>query len=253
MLLNISTADSFGMIAIFIAMFLGGILKGATGSGAPIIAIPVIAAFYDVRLAVIILVIPNFLINIWQIYKFRAYNLEPMFTRNFAIAGLLGAAIGTAMLSWIAIDKLNVLMAFIVFAYIALRLAKPAFHIPLERANKLVWYAGVGGGFLQGALGVSAPISVTFANAIKLQRPVFIFTISVFFTAMCVAQMPLQIAYGMVSWQTLVVGVFAFIPLIAGLPVGEMIGKHMSAKIFDRVILTMLAVLAFKLLFSVLY
>lgn len=253
MLSQLSSLDSVSILAIFCAMFLGGILKGATGAGLPIIAVPVIAAFYDVRFAVIILVIPNFLINSWQSYKFRSHNFHPNFVRIFAIAGILGAGIGTVLLSWLPVEKLNLLMALIVFSYIALKLAKPAFRLPMEQANKLVWYAGIGGGVLQGALGLSSPISVTFTNAIKLDRPSFIFTISVFFTAMCLVQLPLQFAYGMVTWQTIILGFFAFIPLIMGVPVGEFVGKRMSAVVFDRVILVLLAVLSLKQVIAVVF
>jgi len=62
--------DTITIIAILIAFALGGILKGATGAGAPIVTIPVIAAFYDVRVAVIIMVIPNLLTNIGQFINF---------------------------------------------------------------------------------------------------------------------------------------------------------------------------------------
>ena len=63
--------DTITIIAILVAFALGGILKGATGAGAPIVTIPVIAAFYDVRIAVIIMVVPNLLTNIGQLYQFR--------------------------------------------------------------------------------------------------------------------------------------------------------------------------------------
>ena len=59
-------SDPLIIIAVLVAFALGGILKGATGAGAPIITIPVIAAFYDVRIAVIIMVVPNLLTNIGQ-------------------------------------------------------------------------------------------------------------------------------------------------------------------------------------------
>ena len=75
--------DPITIIAIFIAFALGGILKGATGAGAPIITIPVIAAFYDVRIAVIIMVIPNLLTNIGQLYQFRKTILPLFFTVSF--------------------------------------------------------------------------------------------------------------------------------------------------------------------------
>ena len=51
--------DPITIFAILAAFALGGTLKGATGAGAPIMTIPVIAAFYDVRIAVIIMVLPN--------------------------------------------------------------------------------------------------------------------------------------------------------------------------------------------------
>ena len=46
---QISFADPLSLLAIALTVAMGGILKGATGAGAPIIAVPVIAAFYDVR------------------------------------------------------------------------------------------------------------------------------------------------------------------------------------------------------------
>ena len=74
------TFDPITIFAILVAFALGGTLKGATGAGAPIITIPVIAAFYDVRIAVIIMVIPNLLTNISQIYQFRKTILPMFFT-----------------------------------------------------------------------------------------------------------------------------------------------------------------------------
>ena len=56
--------DFFSFAAIFLAFALGGILKGATGAGTPVIAIPVLTIFFDVQLAVIIMVMPNLISNL---------------------------------------------------------------------------------------------------------------------------------------------------------------------------------------------
>ena len=72
-------------IIIIISFILAGILKGATGAGAPIITIPVISAFYDVRLAVVLMVVPNFLSNIQQLYHFRKSILPLFFTFSFLL------------------------------------------------------------------------------------------------------------------------------------------------------------------------
>ncbi|WP_162009377.1 sulfite exporter TauE/SafE family protein [Labrenzia sp. CE80] len=249
---DIAFNDPLGLLIIAAALLLGGILKGATGAGMPIIAVPVIAAVYDVRLAVIILVIPNCLTNLWQAFKYRDEELDRSFTLSLALSGAIGAGIGTFFLVWVPLSLLSLSMVCVVIIYIAMRLLKPAFHVSLPWARKTAWIAGATGGILQGSLGISAPAAVTFLNAVKLPRPTFIFTASVFFATMCLTQFPVQLHYGLVTWNIVILGFLSLVPLLAGLPVGEWIGKRMSPIIFDRVILSMLAVLAIKQIWNVL-
>ena len=142
--------DTITIIAILIAFALGGILKGATGAGAPIVTIPVIAAFYDVRVAVIIMVIPNLLTNIGQIYQFRKTILPSFFTVSFAIGGGIGAFVGTILLANLSIKILTLSVAFIVIIYIFLKLIVPSWKLIYKKATKLVFILGAAGGVLQG-------------------------------------------------------------------------------------------------------
>ena len=112
-------SDPLIITAILVAFSLGGILKGATGAGAPIITIPVIAAFYDVRIAVIIMVVPNLLTNIGQLYQFRKTILPKFFTLSFALGGGIGAFLGTILLVNLSIKILTLSVAFIVIIYIS--------------------------------------------------------------------------------------------------------------------------------------
>ncbi|MEM5491672.1 sulfite exporter TauE/SafE family protein [Hoeflea sp. AS16] len=246
---NISFTDSWGLAAIAVAMILGGILKGATGAGIPIIAVPVIAAVYDVKVAVAVMVLPNLISNVWQIYKFRHFAAEPGFCWQLGIFGAIGAGIGTIALAELPSGFLNLCMAGIVIAYILLRLLKPSARLSMARARKAVAVVSLLGGILQGAVGVSAPVAVTFLNAMKLARPVFIFTISVFFASMAFVQIPTQIHYGLLTWDIALLGLLAFIPLFAALPVGDWIGRRISPAVFDALILGFLAVLALRLIY----
>ena len=65
--------------------------------------------------------------------------------------------------------------------YIALKLIVPKWKLTYQRATKLVFIMGAGGGVLQGSAGLSAPVSITFLNSMKLERNQFIPTISVYF------------------------------------------------------------------------
>lgn len=248
----LSLADPWGVLAIFVALGLGGILKGATGAGVPILAIPIIAAVFDIKIAVALLVIPNFLTNSWQAFKYRDHPVEKGFALKFGIFGALGAGLGTLLLAHLPSSILSLAIAVIIFAYISLRLTKPAFQLTLVRAKKLLGSAGLIGGILQGAVGVSAPVAVTFLNSMRIPRSNFVFTISVFFAAMCIVQIPVQIAYGLLNWNIVVFSLLAIVPLFATIPLGEWIGKRLSPTVFDRAILVVLAALAVRLAWAAL-
>ncbi|MFT5060941.1 MAG: putative membrane protein YfcA, partial [Polaromonas sp.] len=234
-------------VAIFAALALGGVLKGATGAGVPVIAVPVIAAFVDVRFAVMVMVVVNLMTNTRQIWTFRDTRLPEGFALRFGLAGAMGALIGTGLLVWLPEEVLSAMLAGLVFAYIGLRLARPDFRLSMEVARRFVIPVGAIGGVFQGAAGISAPVSVSFLNAIRLERPVFIFTVSVFFVSMGVVQLPALLLSGLMTLPIFALSFLAIIPVIAFMPLGNWLGQRASPQVFDRVILVFLSVLAVRL------
>ena len=230
-----------------VSLALGGVIKGATGAGAPILAIPLLALFFDVPLAVAVMTLPNLMSNAWQGWRFRAHRAGPALTWGFAGAGAVGAGAGSVMLVSLSADLLQLGVAAAVGLYIAFRLARPDWALALPLAARLAAPVGFAGGVLQGAAGLSAPISITFLNAIRLPRPTFIATISVFFFGMSLVQIPLLTAFGVLTPERLVMSAAAIVPLVAAMPLGAALARRFSAQVFDRVILVMLALLALRL------
>ncbi len=241
--------DLITIIAIFTAFALGGILKGATGAGAPIITIPVIAAFYDVRIAVIIMVLPNLLTNIGQLYQFRKTILPSFFTVSFALGGGIGAFLGTILLVSLPIKILTLSVAIIVIIYILLKIAVPSWKLVYGKAKKLVFIMGAGGGVLQGSAGLSAPISITFLNSMKLERNQFIPTISVYFGVMSIFQMPTLYYYDFLNIQIIVVSIMSTVVLMCFMPLGSWIAKSISKETFDKVTLILLGFIALRIIY----
>ena len=242
-------SDPVIIIAIFIAFALGGILKGATGAGAPIVTIPVMAAFYDVRIAVIIMVIPNLLTNIGQLYQFRKTILPRFFTISFALGGGIGAFLGTILLVNLPIKILTLSVACIVIIYILLKLIVPSWKLNYIKAKKLVFLMGAGGGILQGSAGLSAPISITFLNSMKLERNQFIPTISVYFGVMSIFQMPTLYYYDFLNLETIIMSCVSTIVLMAFMPFGSWIAKSVSKDSFDKITLILLGFIALRIIY----
>lgn len=242
-------SDPVIIVAIFIAFALGGILKGATGAGAPIVTIPVMAAFYDVRIAVIIMVIPNLLTNIGQLYQFRKTILPRFFTISFALGGGIGAFLGTILLVNLPIKILTLSVASIVIIYILLKLIVPSWKLNYIKAKKLVFLMGAGGGILQGSAGLSAPISITFLNSMKLERNQFIPTISVYFGVMSIFQMPTLYYYDFLNLETVIMSCISTIVLMAFMPFGSWIAKSVSKDSFDKITLILLGFIALRIIY----
>ena len=244
------TYDPVNLALVGLAFALGGVLKGATGAGAPLVAVPLIAMLYDVPFAVAVFAIPNLVSNAWQAWSFRASQTQPRFALAFAGAGALGAIAGTLILKQASSERLLLVVAGSVLAYVGFRLARPAWTLPMRVARWWVAPVGAFAGLLQAAAGLSAPISLTFLNALRLDRAVFIATVSTFFLGVGATQLPALAWLGLMTRERALLGVVALVPIFALMPLGAWAARRLARETFDRVILTLLVILAAKLLWD---
>lgn len=238
------------MIWVFLSLVLGGVLKGATGAGAPVVAVPVMAMFYGVDFAVAAMIVPNLLNNVWQGWQFRKSALPRRFMVVFCIAGMVGAVLGTWLLVTLSPTLLTLIVAVGVFSYIGFRLAKPGWAVPERLHQPLAGPVGMLAGVMQGASGVSAPVSITFLNALRLSRPTFIGTISIYFATMSMVQLPAMAFSGVLTWHRLAISFGALVILSAFMPVGNWLGKRISKEAFDKGTLVLLFLIAIKIVFD---
>lgn len=233
-----------------IGFFVGGILKGATGAGAPLISVPLLTLIYDAPTAVALFAIPNLIPNIWQTWHFRKDRMPTGFVTRFAGAGLLGTIVGTFFLANLPTDILSIAVAVAVLLYVGVKLLIPAWRLSYHRAYPLSAVVGGLAGTMQGATGISAPISISFLNAMGLERKRFVPTISSYFVAVSITQIPLLLIFGILTWELAVLGCAALIPLIAGMPAGNWLARYISATRFNQLTLLILFIIALRLLFA---
>lgn len=229
----------------------GGFLKGATGVGAPVVGVPILAMVFDLPKAVAIFSVINLISNVWQGWAYRKDATDTRFVWWFAAAGGAGAMVGSVMLALLPTELLMVTLAGVVAAYIVLRLARPHWQLARDTARRIGPTVGFVGGMMQGAGGISAPVSVTFLNAMRLGRAEFIGTISVFFLGMSTFQIPVLIGFGILTWERGALAILALAPMFAGVSLGTWAARHWSKEAFDRAILILLAVIAVKLVWDV--
>ena len=239
------------VVLVAVGFLLGGIIKGATGVGAPLIAVPLLTMFYDVQTAVILFAVPNCLPNIWQCWRYRRHRLEAGFISRLAIAGGTGTLIGTILLIQLPATFLKLVLSFTVYGYVLFCWLNPGWHLDMQVAQKIVMPTAAVAGTLQGASGISAPVSVSFISALKLERSQFISTISIYFLATSIVQIPALFAFGLMTPAYLLISSAAVLPLVAGMPIGSFLARKLSREHFDKVILVILFVVATRLLIDI--
>lgn len=233
-----------------IAFLMGGILKGAIGAGTPVVVIPILSIYFDVPYAVAVFALPALASNVWQGWRFRHNLSDKGFVLRLAGGAAIGAFVGTLLLAALPSKFLSITVALLALFYVGFRLMKPDWTLNYGIARAIAAPAGFTAGILQGAAGISAPVSVTYLHAIHLPRERFIPTISAMFAAMSVVQLPALAGVGLMTWQTLMISVLACIPLFVGMPIGAALVRRVGAKAFDRLIMALLVVIAVMLIWE---
>ncbi|MDA0240856.1 MAG: sulfite exporter TauE/SafE family protein, partial [Proteobacteria bacterium] len=120
---------------VFAAVAIGGFVKGITGVGLPLVAVPVMASVLGVEHAVAVMIIPSLVSNLAVILVYRAEataNWEIFF---MILMGVLGVATGAWILTQLNKEVLFVLMAAWVGVYLLVRIFDPKAQIS-DRAGR---------------------------------------------------------------------------------------------------------------------
>ena len=242
--------DIHTLVIVGLAFALGGILKGATGVGAPLVAVPLMTSFFDVRFAVAVFVLPNLITNLLQGFMYFHALKHRLFLLIICLSAGAGALLGSLTLQQTSSGLLEKLMALIVLFYVGFKFFRPDWNLSIKIAHKLSFPVGFLAGFLQGAFGISSPATFTFLNAIKFERTEFIAIVSTFFVSMSVIQLPTLTYLGLMKIEYLIIGSLAVFPLVLGMPLGALILRNASVTLFDKVILFVLFGVAIRLLLT---
>jgi uncharacterized membrane protein YfcA len=242
--------DFWNYAIIFAALAAGAVVKGATGMGLPLVALPALTAAFGLTHAIGLMVVPVLVSNLWQVVRLRASRkasglaFMPLFLAGVAV----GVVAGTWLLKTLPERWLVVALGLMLVIYVGIRLARPATRVSAELARRVGLPVGAAAGVLNGATGISAPIGVTFIHWMGLDRDAHIFAVSAMFLAMGATQLPAMFAAGLMEPFWLVEGVFALVPIVLFMPVGRVLALRMSREAFDRLVLVVLGLIGVKML-----
>ena len=245
--------DFWNLAVIFVALAAGGIAKGATGMGLPLVALPVLASAFGLTHAIGLMVVPVLISNLWQVWSMRQFrHAEGLrFMPRFLVGIAAGVIAGTWLLKTMPERWLVVGLGLMLVGYVVFRLLRPAATIGPALAQRAALPVGFAGGLLNGATGTSAPVSVTFIHWMKLERDTHVFVVSAMFFVVGAIHLPSLAIAGLLEPVWLLEGAFALIPTLLFMPLGRWFALRLSREAFDRLLMIFLGLVGIKMLLGI--
>lgn len=235
--------------ALFVLAFvLGGIVKGALGVGLPLVAIPLLSLGVPAPAAIALLVIPVLSSNLWQALE-GGRLLDSL--RRFG--GLIAAQFLATVLTVRATlalspGQLNAMLAGAVLLAVALMAWQPTLRIAPTRERLVGTGIGLLSGLLGGISSLTGPIMITYLMALKLEREVFIGSISIIYLAGALPLYGAMLYFGSIDAAKFGLSALALLPMGLGLMAGKALRQRLDENRFRRLLLVFLTLLAALLL-----
>jgi uncharacterized membrane protein YfcA len=212
------------------ALLLAAFVKGASGMGFPLIATPTVALLLDIRVAITILIIPNLVMDVTQVFR-GGFPLPVLrrFGWLFAVT-VLGVFLGTKVLVTLPLWVLNLCLGAMVLVFVVSNWLHFEFSVPPRLEKTLNVPAGFISGFLNGMTNAAGPALAMYLYSLKLKKADFIKSISTIFIVTKFSQLVAVSTWNLFNPSTLGLSLgltlFVLIGFRAGLKTQDRINQH---------------------------
>ncbi len=242
--------DLYSISIICFGLALGAFVKGLTGMGLPLVAVPFMAGFLGAEHAIVVMQIPGLVSNAWLIWRHRGEAREAPLRNDMIIPASLMTIAGVWFLDS-ADDRITILLlAVAVAGFLALLLFNPSFRLDGRIGRIATPGASMLGGFVQGAAGVSGPLFSTLILSFRLKKEAYVFYNGLVFGLFNLIQIIAMLGFGMFTMQRFVEGCLALIPLFIFQALGMRVMGSVSPKVFTGAVVAVIVVMEIKLVWE---
>lgn len=242
--------DLHAISVICFGLGLGAFVKGLTGMGLPLVAVPFMASFLGAEHAVVVMQIPGLVSNAWLVWNHRKEARGLPLRYDLVLPAAVMTVVGVWFLDSTDDNVTVLLLAAVVACFLALLLFNPSFRLDGRIGRIATPIASMVGGFIQGAAGVSGPLFSTLILSFRLKREAYVFYNGLVFGIFNLIQIVAMAFLGMWTWGRLVEGLLALLPLFVFQAIGMRLMGSISPKLFSRAVVAIICVMEVKLVWE---
>ncbi|NVN87289.1 MAG: sulfite exporter TauE/SafE family protein [Rhodopseudomonas sp.] len=238
MLTEILSSSSLTIIVmVMLCLIVAGLMKGIIGVGMPIVALPLVSMFIDVKAAVMLLTVPLVLSNIPQALE-GGETLECLVRLIPVLVGMMpGILIGVLVLLKSDPSVAKTVAGMAVMLVAVLTLLAPKFRL----RESLQMPVGIAAGFLGGALGgvaaMPGPLVFTFLLSKGLRGKDFTKEASLFLVLSAALLAGTLASSYKFDWVDLAISALALAPVAVGMFFGQKLRDMIDEQAFKKIVL----------------
>jgi uncharacterized membrane protein YfcA len=222
-------------------------IKGAIGF--PSLATPLLSLFVDVKTAVVLLILPNIVMDGIQFARRGAPLATVRRFGSLLLSGAVGIVLGTRVLTLLSPRAATLILGLFVLIFVTLSATGLAPKVPARWEPWLSPLAGFAAGVIGGVTNSPATALVLYFQGIGLSKHDFISSVAFTFFFYKLVQLGAVTWYGLLPWSLLWASVALTVVALAGFAVGLRLQDRLDQRTFNRAVLVFLAVLGAWLLF----
>ncbi len=228
--------------AVVCSLIVAGLLKGIIGVGMPVVALPLLSLFIDIKSAAMLLSMPLIFGNLPQALEGGKTGRCLMQLMPVTLGMIPGLFLGVRVLLALDANVAKIIAGLVLMGVGSVTLLAPKLQLQLQ--SRLVLPTGITFGFFGGILGgiaaMPGPLVFIFLLAKGLSGKAFTKEASLYLVVSAGLLAILLTASRQFNWLDVLVSTAAMLPVVLGMYVGQ----HMRDKIAPETFKKLIAVIA---------
>ncbi len=224
--------------AVVCSLIAAGFLKGIIGVGMPVVALPLLSLFIDIKSAAMLLSMPLIFSNLPQALEGGKTARSLMQLTPVVLGMIPGLFIGVQVLLALDANVARIIAGLVLIGVGGVTLLAPKLRIQ----SRLVLPAGVAFGFFGGILGgiaaMAGPLVFIFLLAKGLRGKAFTKEASLYLVVSAGLLAVLLTASREFSWLDVSISTAAMLPVALGMYVGQHMRDRIAPETFKKLVLT---------------
>jgi uncharacterized membrane protein YfcA len=247
-MVNIWPGAEQGIVPVALAVFLGaGLVKGLVGFGLPTIGLGLMTVFVGVEKAMVLILWPAFLTNLWQ--GLFGGHLRPLAVRlwPFLASAVVILAAGTFILTRLPDGAADLVLGLLMIFYAVPLLAGARIAISEPLVMPLGVAAGLANGILAGLTGSYTVPGVMYLQALGLEKDQLIQAMGLLFLLSTLALAVSLGSFGLLERREALASLGLVAPALAGVWAGQRLRRQLSEAGFRKLVLAAILLLGLYL------